>query len=225
MLRLSGGRKSVDKVSVYTMRTDIYLELKRRIIHNIYKPGELIRESDIAQEFQVSRTPVREVFQNLQHDWLITLIPHRGAQVTYIELDFFLQVVELKRNLEGFAARLAARWATERDIQDLSAIVERFKGYNIDQDAVRVLEDDTLFHSIVHRAGRNSVLLRVIEQLQPHIDRIYFYAEYVTEPMLEDFVRDFSTLIQGLKARDEEMVVQSTLNHLDGYYEIIKRYF
>lgn len=207
------------------MRTDIYQELKRRIVQNIYKPGELVREADIAQEFNVSRTPVREVFQNLQHDQLITLIPHRGAQVTYIQLDFFLQVVELKRNLEGFAARLAAKWATEKDIDELTEIAERFRHYQVEKDMVKVLEDDTLFHSITHRIGRNQVLNDMLNQLQPHIDRIYFYAEYVTTPMLETFVHDFYRMIEGLKSRDVELAVQAAVDHLDSYYEFIKRYF
>ena len=104
------------------MREDIYSALRKRIIRGEYEQGEIIREADVAQEFQVSRTPVREVFQNLQGDKLITLLPYRGAQVTFIELEFFFQTAAVKQNLEEMATRLAARWATENDVRRMREI-------------------------------------------------------------------------------------------------------
>lgn len=204
------------------MREDIYKALRARIITGDYRPGELIRECDIAEEFDVSRTPVREVFQNLQYDRLITLIPHRGAQVTYLELDFFMQLVVVKRDLEGLSAKLAARWATPEDVQALMDIAERFQGYQLPQDHLKVLEDDAEFHRAVRRAGRNTLLEGMMGQLEVHMDRFYFFTDYMTPTMLQDFISDFNKIIAALKEHDGEAASQAAMTHLDKYYEIIK---
>lgn len=204
------------------MREDIYDALKSRIIEGAYRPGELIREIDVAQEFHVSRTPVREIFQNLQRDRLITLIPNRGAQVTYLELDFFMELVVVKRAMESLSARLACRWATEADIKGLREIVERCKGYRLPDDYLKVLEDDAQFHRSVCRAGRNRLLWDLMRELEVHMDRFYFFTEYITQDMLQAFIHDFETIIRAIEERDGDAASRAAEAHLDQYYDIIK---
>ncbi len=204
------------------MREDIYDVLKSRIVEGFYRPGELIRESDVAQEFQVSRTPVREIFQNLQRDRLITLIPNRGAQVTYLELDFFMELVVVKRAMESLSVRLACRWATAADVKALREIVERCKGYQLPDDYLKVLEDDAQFHRSVCRAGRNRLLGDLMRELEVHMDRFYFFTEYITQEMLQEFIRDFEVIIQAIEERDGDRASRAAEAHLDQYYDIIK---
>lgn len=204
------------------MREDIYDALKSRIVEGFYRPGELIRESDVAQEFQVSRTPVREIFQNLQRDRLITLIPNRGAQVTYLELDFFMELVVVKRAMESLSVRLACRWATAADVKALREIVERCKGYQLPDDYLKVLEDDAQFHRSVCRAGRNRLLGDLMRELEVHMDRFYFFTEYITQEMLQEFIRDFEVIIQAIEERDGDRASRAAEAHLDQYYDIIK---
>lgn len=204
------------------MREDIYSILRRRIIRGEYEQGEIIREADVAQEFQVSRTPVREVFQNLQSDKLITLLPFRGAQVTFIELEFFFQTAAVKQTLEIMATRLAARWATKNDIQQMRKDASAILGCNPERDFEKYLETDTHFHRIVRQASRNGVLVGTLEQLQAHIERYYYYSRHIASKTIGDFYAEYTAIIDAIENHDQDAAGQAVAKHLDNYYEIVQ---
>lgn len=207
------------------MKKDIYSTLRKRIIQGQYEQGEIIREVDIAKEFQVSRTPVREVFQNLQNDKLIILLPYRGAQVTYIELEFFFQTAAVKRNLEEMATRLAARWATDNDIRQMREIVEKLRNYDPEKDFESFemyLELDTQFHRTVWQASRNGLLVDLLEELQAHIDRYYYYSRHTAARTMESFQDEFCEIIRAIEAHDQDWAGTAIRTHIDGYYEVIR---
>lgn len=207
------------------MKKDIYSTLRKRIIQGQYEQGEIIREVDVAKEFQVSRTPVREIFQNLQNEKLIILLPYRGAQVTYIELEFFFQTVAVKRTLEEMATRLATRWATENDICQMREIAQQFLNYDPEKDFKSFemyLELDTRFHRTIWQASRNGILVDLLEQMQSHIERYYYYSRHTAARTMGDFHSGFVKVIQAIEQRDEEASAKAILEHLNGYYEVIQ---
>lgn len=208
------------------MKKDIHSMLRKRIIRGEYEQGEIIREADVAKEFQVSRTPVREVFQHLQNEKLIILLPYRGAQVTFIELEFFFQTVAVKRTLEEMATRLAARWATESDIRQMREITDRLREYNPEKNLESFemfLELDTQFHRTVWQASRNGLLVDLLEQMQIHIERYYYYSRHTAAGTMGGFYDDFSAIIQAITQHDPDAASAAVLTHLDGYYEVIHR--
>ncbi len=73
---------------------EIYNILKRRIIELKYEPGEVLNEVDLAEEFGISRTPIRKVFQQLTTDKLLNVIPRVGAQVTPIDFIYMKSVLK-----------------------------------------------------------------------------------------------------------------------------------
>lgn len=204
------------------MREDIYSALRRKIIRGEYEQGEIIREADVAQEFQVSRTPVREVFQNLQNDKLITLLPYRGAQVTFIELEFFFQTAAVKQSLEEMATRLAARWATENDIRRMREIADTILKCDPQKNFEKYLETDTQFHRTVRQASRNGVLVGTLEQLQAHIDRYYYYSKHMASKTMGDFYSEYTAIIDAIEQHDSEAAGKAVMAHLGNYYEIIQ---
>ena len=204
------------------MREDIYFALRKKIIRGEYEQGEIIREADVAQEFQVSRTPVREVFQNLQSDKLITLLPYRGAQVTFIELEFFFQTAAVKQSLEEMATRLAARWATENDIRRMREIADTILKCDPQKNFEKYLETDTQFHRTVRQASRNGVLVGTLEQLQAHIDRYYYYSKHMASKTMGDFHSEYTAIIDAIEQHDSEAAGKAVMAHLGNYYEIIQ---
>ena len=204
------------------MREDIYSALRRKIIRGEYEQGEIIREADVAQEFQVSRTPVREVFQNLQSDKLITLLPYRGAQVTFIELEFFFQTAAVKQNLEEMATRLAARWATESDVRRMREIADTILECDPEKNFEKYLETDTQFHRTVRQASRNGVLVGTLEQLQAHIDRYYYYSRRLAAKTMGDFYSEYTAIIDAIERHNPEAAGKAVMSHLGNYYEIIQ---
>ena len=115
-------------------KDEIYEILKRKIIELDYEPGEVFNEVDIAEEFNISRTPIRKVFHQLSTDKLLNIIPRFGAQVAPIDFMYMKSVFEVTRVLDPFAARLAVDRITDEQIEGLEAIIDRLKTYDIDVD-------------------------------------------------------------------------------------------
>ena len=103
----------------------VYQELLRAIREGRYHPGERIRESVVARELDVSRTPVREALRRLQSDGRLTFEPQRGAVVAELDHQEVAELYALRQQLEGVAARFAAQHASEGEVHAMEFILER----------------------------------------------------------------------------------------------------
>lgn len=97
----------------------IYDELEDRIVSLELPPGAMLSEVTIAREFGVSRTPVGEALQRLAREGLVNVLPRRGIVVTDISLTGQMRVLEFRRDISNFIARLGAIRA---DASELSLI-------------------------------------------------------------------------------------------------------
>lgn len=97
----------------------LVLELRRRIVNNLMPPGSRIRENELAEEFSVSRSRVRDAFGILEERGLIERIPNKGAVVMRLEADSFLELFDVREVLEGLMVRLATQNAKPEHWDDL----------------------------------------------------------------------------------------------------------
>jgi len=133
----------------------LYEILKKRIVQLEYSPGQVLNEADIANEFGVSRTPVRKAFEQLKNAKLMDIIPRYGAQVAPIDFKYMKSLFEVDRELEGFAARLAADRITEDKLKILDEIIERIKNYDIKTEYKKLIIEDSMFHETVFASCGN----------------------------------------------------------------------
>ena len=208
------------------MRDDIYSTIRKRIIRGEYEQGAVIREADLAEEFHVSRTPIREVFQKLQHDKFIVLLPYRGAQVTFIEFESFFQLVAVKIELEMMAVRLAAKRIGSKEIAALRSIAEESQRLDLieghDESFDAMLRIDTAFHSTIRSAARNSVLAEYLKNMQAHIDRYFYFTRHESAKTMVHFADDFTKIIDALENHDQKAAEDALRGHMSSYYKIVR---
>lgn len=140
--------------------------LETRILSNYYEDGFCIKEKKIADEFEVSRTPVREALQLLESD---NLIVHndssKGYLVKKISVKDICDIYDLRAILESYSASLCAKKINEEELLQLNEtlILEEFyiKNYNLD----RIIYYDNKFHNIIHSQSDNPFLERTLNRL------------------------------------------------------------
>lgn len=203
------------------MNTQMYETLKKRIVKGFYEPGVLLREADLAEEFNASRTPVREVLQALERDRLINLLPYRGAQVSFINLDLLMQAMAVKINLEEMAARLAANNIRDKDIAKLEEIAHQIKNLDPVEHFDKYLELDTKFHQIVREASGNEVICEYLYMLQNHVERYYYYSRDAAISSMGGFNEEFTDIIESLKNHDPDAAGKAVKAHMDTFYDVI----
>ena len=127
-------------------------------------PGTRLREADLAERLQISRTPVREALKRLELQGLILHEPHRGAVVATLDYAQVAELYLLREVLEGTAARLAAQHATDVEIGVLAEMVERDRA--IAAQARELARTNRQFHQQVRNAARNRYLSQTLENFR-----------------------------------------------------------
>lgn len=124
------------------------------------KPGERIRETALAEQLGISRTPIREALQRLARDGLVRLDARNGARVAELSMQAIQELYDLREILEGSTARLAAQSASANDLQRLNAILEREATQLEDPTALAKL--NKLYHRTLCEAANNRYLMSAV---------------------------------------------------------------
>lgn len=201
---------------------EIYEILKRRIIQLEYEPGQVLNEVDVAEEFNISRTPIRRVFQQLKNDKLINIIPRFGAQVTPIDFKYMKSVFEVTRELDPFAAKLATLRITDEQIEELETILNRLETYDIDKDYQEAINDDERFHNIIYSSCDNPCLGGILLDLHIHTERLWHYSENYIDDM-DIFTDTLGLILDSIKEKNTEKVEKYARDHIDAFVEKIKQ--
>ena len=105
--------------------SSLYQKFLERILFFEFEPGELLNEKSLAEEFKVSRTPVREVLNRLQWEGLVRIIPRSGSIVTDIEFQKILYVFQIRLEHEAIIGRLATENVTDNQLKQMAEIKKR----------------------------------------------------------------------------------------------------
>ncbi|MCF6465728.1 GntR family transcriptional regulator [Clostridium sp. Cult2] len=201
---------------------EIYDILKRRIIKLDYEPGEVLNEVDVADEFNISRTPIRKIFHQLSTDKLLNIIPRFGAQVAPIDFMYMKSVFEVTRILDPFAAKLAVDRITDEQVKELESIIDRFKTYDIDVDYQKAIIDDQKFHDIIFLSSGNPCLQEILLGLHSHTERLWHYSKRYFDTM-DLFTDSLSKVLKAIKEKDRDRAEKYAREHIDDFVDKIKQ--
>ena len=140
--------------------TDAYSLILEAIDVGVYKPGDRLVESDLAERFGVSRTPIREALQRLETQ---SLLERDGRSLIVAALDHnqMAELYVVRRELEGLAARLAAKHATEEEVRVLRDMVTADDALVGDPSALS--RANRRFHKQIHLASHNRYLVQQLD--------------------------------------------------------------
>ena len=147
-------------ISLRSEQRDAYVLILEAIDVGIYKPGSRLVESELAERFGVSRTPIREALQRLETQSLLT---REGRSLIVASLDHnqMAELYVVRTELEGLAARLAAQHASEEEIDVLQQMVGADRTWT--HDASALLRSNKRFHKQLHLASHNRFLVQQLD--------------------------------------------------------------
>jgi DNA-binding GntR family transcriptional regulator len=152
---LKTGRESLGGVA--------YDRLREAIHAGSFQPGKRLREGEVADWLGMSRTPVREALRRLETEGLITHEPHRGVVIAQLDHQMIVELYFMRDVLEGTAARLAARHASDAEISALSDMVSaEIKHVG---DPQKLAQANRRFHQVIYHSAHNRFLLKSLNAL------------------------------------------------------------
>ncbi|MFM2357252.1 MAG: hypothetical protein RLZZ528_2988, partial [Pseudomonadota bacterium] len=142
------------------MPKDAFSLILEAIDAGVYRPGDRLVESELADRFGVSRTPVREALQRLETQ---SMLARDGRSLIVASLDHnqLAELYVVRAELEGLAARLAAKHASPEEIRVLRSMIEEDRAHLGDPEALS--KANRRFHRQLHLASHNRYLVQQLE--------------------------------------------------------------
>jgi DNA-binding GntR family transcriptional regulator len=211
----------VDDASARSQGERAYLLIRDRIITLKLAPGSVIEETRLREDLGLGRTPIREALQRLAHENLVTFVPHRGTFVCDINLTDLHRLTELRVELEGYAARLAAERASATDRAVMEALMAELDGID-EADVDNLMRLDQRIHRQVYQATRNAFLQATLEETFNLSLRIWFLG-LDRGVRLKQAVEEHRRLLQAIVSRDGEKAESVMRRHVAGFEEAIRK--
>lgn len=200
-----------------------YENLRYRIITQDLAPGQLLNEGELMNQYQIGRTPLREVLLELQRDGLIQRIPRSGTFVAPLDLHLFRQVIEIRINLEGFAAQLAAERITPGQVDALRKVLQRVEELegedNENLEGLTQCEFD--FHNILYEATHNQKLREILHELHGISARFWYYLVFGRQELLDQF-KDHREMMDALSRKEGKKARETMEDHIQSFVNKVK---
>ena len=181
----------------------VYSQLRQAILDGQIKAGERMREFDLAEQFGMSRTPVREALKRLAVEGLVVDLPSRGLVVSEPSPNEILDAYLVREMLEGLAARLAAERATETDRIHLTAVLRQVQNAiaaGADQQAITLSNE---FDRLLFAATRDRRLSHMIEFARASQGRLLRLSLQYPGRLAQS-AEERAEILQAIQLRDPE---------------------
>jgi len=193
-----------------------YQHLLEEIREGTLLPGERLREVDLSERLGVSRTPVREAIRQLEADGLVTHVPRQGATVRSLNYAEVMELYEMRAVLEGTAARLAARAASDVELDELDMLNDRLAEAGTGPDAAQI---NRVFHATVLDAAKNRFLTKSMLSLQKAL-LILGPSQLLDGDRAKAAVAEHRRIMAALKARDGALAETEMRAHIQAAQRI-----
>jgi DNA-binding GntR family transcriptional regulator len=178
-----------------------YHELRDRIVTLRLAPGTVLREDELMQEMGIGRTPLREAVKRLSLEGLVEVQPRRGTFVSSVDAADIVNITEVRAELEGFAAALAARRMDAGARAAGEALLKEVDELDRPRDQEWLMRFDERIHRFVWEGSGNPHLVDTLERYFTHSLRIW-YLVLDRVPGLGHAVHDQVNLLRALLDRD-----------------------
>jgi DNA-binding GntR family transcriptional regulator len=201
-----------------------------RVISGEWPAGTWLRQSQLAEQFQVSRTPIREALQTLSARGVVELIPNRGARIRLPTLRELREAYLVRAVLEGLAADLAADLASQNQLDRLLAAERLFQA---SVEAFAAGDDGTAaggqrwhtandeFHEVIHEAAHNEVLASTIQTLHRRFPRNLTWGVLGDLRLLSENVEQHRAIREAIERRDRVAARELMQAHVERSGELL----
>ena len=201
---------------------DAYQRLIGQIRAGSLRPGDRLTESDIAARLGISRTPVREAIRALEADGLVVHVARVGASIRRLAYPEVAELYEMRTVLEGTAARLAARTASEVELAELTAISQDMARAQADEPHLYDLNRN--FHHTLLNAARNRFLSEAVAGLEKTL-LILGPSTMADSTRAAQAQAEHEAILAALLARDAQAAEALMRNHIQGAHRLRLRQF
>lgn len=192
----------------------VYRDLRNDIITMKLRPGAPIIEKELTERYGISRTPVREAILRLAEERLVDVVPKSGTFVARIPFAVVREAIVARRALEEVTVRAAAKRATESQLLEIRAIIQRQQEMADAGNEETFHRADEDFHAAVAAAGLHPGIWEIIQQIRIQVER-YRRLTLPQQGRMMLIVEEHSAVLDSIARRNADEAVERMNNHLN----------
>ena len=195
----------MSKTQIASLAEQAYARLRHEILTCVLSPGQVVSERELARQYEVSKTPIREALTQVCHDGLMQRLPGRGYMVTPITIKDVRDLFDLRLILEVTAAERAAQNSSPAQIATLKEM--SVVSYSLDdpESHVLFLKTNRNFHLALAEAAGNRRLVKTMEGLMTDMDRLFHLGLRLRDSS-EEMRQEHQEVVAALESGDVEGV-------------------
>lgn len=198
-----------------TTHKDAYDLILDAIDVGIYRPGDRLVESELAERFGVSRTPIREALQRLETQSLLSR-DGRSLMVAALDHNQLAELYVVRAELEGLAARLAAQHATLEEVRVLKDMVAADR--LLIRDAMAMSRANRRFHKQIHLASHNRFLVQQLDLVHRSM-ALLATSSLSVEGRGKAALAEHAAIVDAIEARDGTAAEAALKTHISRAFE------
>lgn len=205
--------------SVQSLTDKAYQRVEEMIVTLQLPPGSAISEFTLSKRLGMSRTPVGEALQRLAREGLVMILPRRGIIVSDLNAKQQLHLLEMRREIDRFIARSAARRASAEERRRFQEIAETFQASAKTGNETSFLRADKAFHSLFAAAARNEFAVAALD-LMDSLSRRFWYAHHKQVGDLQLSGKFHGDIARAIAEGDETAAAAASdklMDYLDGF--------
>ncbi|MDF2594491.1 MAG: GntR family transcriptional regulator [Clostridia bacterium] len=201
---------SSDKSS---LRGKVFNAVRESILEGKYKAGDVLRETVIANELNVSRTPVREAIRQLELEGLVQSIPNKETIVAGVSKEDVQDIFMIRNKLEGLAGRRAAERITQEEIEQMEEVLALTAFYIAKNDIDHINELDHKFHDIIYKATKSKILKHMLSDFHSYVQNTR--KESIATPgRAKRLLEEHTGIYDAIRERNAEKVEMLITKHV-----------
>ncbi|HZG83950.1 GntR family transcriptional regulator [Paenibacillus sp.] len=197
------------------IRDKVYQYIKQAIVQGVYKSGERIIERELADQLNVSRTPIREALFRLESQGFVKTIPRKGVVVSKLSPEEIVEIFTILASLESLTMKLAAQKAEAAEREELTRLIGELDAVLA---APEIGEEHRMVHFVVHdvvcRAARSPRLTQMLDSLSDYI-RAFANVGYELPGRLRKAIEEHRDLAKAVRDGEPDLAESLTKIHLE----------
>lgn len=202
------------KAGKASLTEKVYNLLRNEILTCALEPGRELSEAELAQRFDVSKTPVREALATLRSEGFVRTFPRRGYQVVPITFGDMSELFDLRTILEAGAAELACARITDPELDQLQKLADVVYDRAEQPSLQRFIRANRDFHAAIAKASGNERLQTLITRQIDELER-FFYLGARLRDVNSETINDHQAIVEVLRSRDPAAARAIMIKHND----------
>ena len=196
-----------------TRAEEVYRKIRRGILKGEFAAGAALSEYQLAAQFKLSRTPVREALMRLEHEGMVRTVVGRGTFVTQLTPRDIMEIYQVREQLESYAARVAAERMDAQGLARLKQIIEQMHEGAAAGYAKETFETDVDLHKTIIRATQNNRMIAILATLDDQMHRIR--SMWPRTPLwLDGTLAEHDLIVSCISDRDPDGAEEAMRKHL-----------